>query len=93
MSFDIPISFYLCEVDPKGEYEVRRYGNRWVVRRCGVRIGELPDWMVAADGPLATAKMLIGYGVFVSKRLYDLGPSVWGSDAFPSLVDREVCAL
>jgi hypothetical protein len=89
----VPIWLYMCEVDPKGKYEVRHYGDRWVVRRCGVRIGELPSWLVEADGPLATAQMLVGYGVFVSKKLYDLGPRVWASDVFPSLVDREVSSL
>ena len=89
----IPIWFLGCEVDPKGEYEVRRYGSRWIVKRCGIRIGELPESCVQSAGAVETAQMLIGYGVFVSKRIYGLGPNVWASNSFPSLVDAEVCRL
>ena len=88
-----PMTFVGCEVDPAGVYTVNQYGEMWVVRRCGVIVGALPPKIVSNAGPLPTAEMLIGYGVFVSRRVYELGFNAWMDDGFPAIVDKEVASL
>lgn len=88
-----PMTFVGCEVDPAGVYEVELYGDLWTVRRCGVITGALPPRWVEAQGPLSAATTLIGYGVFVSRKTYSLGPAAWADEGFPAIVDREVEAL
>lgn len=88
-----PMTFIGSEVDPSGVYTVRLCGELWVVRRCGVLVGALPPQIVAKDGPLFTAQMLVGYGVFVSRRLYEMGYDAWIDEGFSEIVDKEVAAL
>jgi len=87
------MTFVGCEVDPAGVYTVQQYGEMWVVRRCDVIVGALPPKIVSKSGPLPAAEWLIGYGVFVSRRVYSLGFKAWMDDGFPAIVDKEVASL